>query len=665
MLAALSALLFASTFAAESVKTEHARVSWVAPESFESSKTSTIGLRFELKPGWHVYWRNPGDSGSAPKFNFKASGAKLGEVQWPAPERLPYGYLTNLGYDAEVVFPLDVTTGSDRSDVQIDARLEWLVCNEGECVPGFGDLTLNRPIAAQAPDEAWNAQDRARLDKFRARVPHPAAESPWEIREVKRAAAPAKSLTVEVQPRDRALSGRAPEIFPLAGNHLSAGAPVMENAGKGYRFTFEAVTPEKFDRTGFVLADEKGAWQFDSVPVEKDGVSGAMPKESLGLLLLFAFLGGMILNLMPCVLPVLSIKFFSLVRSEHRVKEALIYSAGVLVAFAALGAGFLGLRAAGAAIGWGFHLQSPVVVLLLIVLFWLMGLNFSGYFEMGTRLMGLASRGGTGSFATGLLSVFVAAPCTGPFMGSALGAAATLPGPQAILLFLGLGAGLASPFLAVAATPAVARRLPKPGAWMERLKEFFAFPLFGTVLWLLWVLDTQTGPSGALLAGSLLLLLSFSLWLGRSKRGFVHGLAWILALASIGGAVHSIRAQPAPDRKQQAQSEWQPYSKTKLAALRAEGKAVFVDFTAAWCISCQVNKKAVLDTEAARELFRKHGVTLLEGDWTNADPEITDALAEFGRSSVPLYVYYGAKKDAMPVLLPQVLTISDIDKLFN
>lgn len=389
---------------------------------------------------------------------------------------------------------------------------------------------------------------------------------------------------------------------------------------------------------------------------------------ALWLLLSFAFVGGIILNLMPCVLPVLSIKFLSLARVSEgeRLRESVLYTLGVLVTFALLGGIFLVLRSFGISAGWGFQLQSKIVILVLISLFWLMGLNFLGLFEWGAGVMNRASTvQNSSSFATGMLSVFVAAPCTGPFMGTALGAAATLPPGQSMLIFLFLGLGLASPFLFIAVSPRAFKWLPRPGAWMQTLKQFLAFPLFGTVLWLLWVLGHQAGIEGWFVGAAVLFLISFCLWLGGVSKRRSLVFAWILGLSGFAFALQHVQKMENPQTSLVvANAGWIPYDAQKIEEARNKNQAVFVDFTAAWCITCQMNKKVVLETAAALELFRKNDVLVVRGDWTNNDDVITEALASFERNSVPLYVFYPPGRLEAEIL-PQILTLKMLEDLFK
>lgn len=666
-----------SSFAAETAKGDHVRISWLAPQQF-GPESEEIGILFEIDPEWHIYWKNPGDSGAAPKFNFTNKNVTVSELQWPRPERLPYCVLTNIGYNTAVAFPMRVTpTGSP---VEISVALEWLVCKV-ECIPGFATLTLKR---AKGDQSKWKQADQDRLESFSNRVPNFAGS--WAIKSTQ--------LTSEVlMVTVGGVEGETPEIFPVDGNFLLANAPKIERSNGDAVYSIPIVKGYPAPKeTGFVLALGDRAKEFASVAI--GGAGSASPanftdqdESSLVVLLFFAFIGGILLNLMPCVFPVLSIKLFSLMRggvtSSERLREGLLYSAGVLFTFTALGAALLVARALGAQAGWGFQLQSPVIVLSLAALFWLMALNFLGVFEMGDSIVGLFGRFNPNSksksmesFATGALSVFVAAPCTGPFMGSALGATATLPAVQALSIFVVLGAGLAFPFLVLSMSPKLMAYLPKPGAWMETLKQFLAFPLFATVLWLVWVLGIQIGDSGWVVGSVLFLSISFALWLGRSARKWVRVTAWLIALAMFAVAIRSVREASlgisAADSQtavtgngsSDGRAVWTAYDKSKIDAEISGGRPVFIDFTAAWCITCQVNKKTVLESEAGQKIFKDNNVYLVKADWTNQNPVITAALAEFKRNSVPLYLYYAPGKST-PEVLPQILTINMIRDLFK
>lgn len=660
----LTLLISADLCARDSANGEHVKVRWLAPEQF-GPEAETLGFFFEVDPGWHVYWRNAGDSGAAPRFDF-IGNAETGDIRWPFPVRLPIEHLTNLGYEGNVAYLFDVVPQSDR--LSLSVNLEWLVCKV-DCIPGFGTMSLSRPLGKSSQ---WIASDLELRDYFLARVPQSSGRSPWQVESLSRSG---EHLRLSLRHTSGYQDTQPPSVFPLDGSLLQATAPVIENDGERLYFTFaRAPGATAADDTGFVVASDGSAWQFDSIPIAAVVPTSAASDtaQPLWLLILAAFAGGVILNLMPCVFPVLSIKLFGLIDQGRgdgsRIREGLLYSAGALATFAALGGLLLALRAGGTAIGWGFQLQSPVVVLGLIVLFWLMALSFSGVFEFGHRLMQLAGHSRGGSFATGVLAVFVAAPCTGPFMGAALGAAAVLPAAAAMAIFLGLGAGLAAPFLLLSASPALLHKLPKPGQWMEHIRQLLAFPLYGTVIWLLWVLGRMLGESGWLIGALLMLGLVFALWLRRSfsgsRRVSVAGYAMALLVliggfgalqTPLGGAEQGAFAQA---------SHWQPFDPAVIAEARADNRAVFIDYTAAWCITCQVNKKLVLDTAPVQALFRENNVLLIRADWTNQNPDITAALAELGRNSVPVYAWY-APGASSPELLPQILQERMIAALFE
>ncbi|WP_078083521.1 protein-disulfide reductase DsbD family protein [Microbulbifer mangrovi] len=659
----------------ETASGDHVKVRWLAPDTFADA-TETIGFYFEVDPGWHVYWRNAGDSGAAPRFDFVGASGDVGEIQWPFPVRLPIEHLTNLGYAGDVAYLLAVKPNASRMELVVN--LEWLVCKV-DCIPGYGTMILSRPVGDAVQ---WSPQDKALRDRFAARVPGAAdaGNFPWTVGQVS-AAPEGDSLQLILEAGESARERPAPNVFPVDGGLLTAKAPQVEQSENTIRYTFQRVpgapvTPA----TGFVVSDGERAWQLEDVEVQAPSSSAPASQpapvdggQPLWLLVVAAIAGGAILNLMPCVFPVLSIKLFGLMGPEAaasgRLKEGLRYAAGVLVTFAALGALLLILRAGGAAIGWGFQLQSAPVVLGLILLFWVMALSFSGLYEFGHHLMNLAGNSRGGAFVTGVLAVFVAAPCTGPFMGAALGAATLLPAYGAMAIFLGLGVGLALPFVLLCVFPALLNRLPAPGPWMETLRQFLAFPLYATVIWLMWVLGRLIGESGWLISALLMLAVVFAFWLGRHQFRGSRWIAWALVLAALVmsfGAVSKLQQNGSGVKSAQTESEagWQPYNRNAINQALARNQAVFIDYTAAWCITCQVNKKLVLESEGVEALFRKNDVFLVRADWTDQDPEITRALGELGRNSVPVYAWY-APGERTPVLLPQILKAEMIEALFN
>jgi DsbC/DsbD-like thiol-disulfide interchange protein/cytochrome c biogenesis protein CcdA len=663
------AVLFChNALAAEKISAPHVIVTWLAPTKFEHGKLNPLGIYFQLEPEWHVYWVNPGDSGAAPKFYMNSSIPvntytgihELTPVRWPFPHRIPVEHLTNIGYEKEVAFPFTLTPAPGAKNVKLEVKLEWLVCKI-DCIPGFGTLTLERPVTGPVAneEEKWEQGQLITLVANIKKTPQTIDESPFEVISAERTSS---QILVNVKSKSAAVGG-APELFPLDGNLAGATQPEVKNISDGYQYALPLMpgAPATKD-TGFLLVADGTSYEFLKVPI-----TGTAPKtdpnpspQSLLTLLLLSLIGGFILNLMPCVFPVISLKFFSLIKPESdarsRLRQALLYTAGVVSTFLILGGTLAALRASGMAVGWGFHLQ--------IILFWLMALNFWGLFEFGDRLMNIAGRKKwNSSFGVGILSVFVAAPCTGPFMGAALGATAILPAGQGLLIFVALGLGLASPFLILAITPKLLALLPKPGPWMNTFKEFMGFLMAATVIWLLFVLAAQVGDTGWLIAAIMMLLIGLVCWSRpRWPRASKIIFVLVLLLTIYGGqTLHRIGVAPAT-ASANSNSPWQPFDKEAIAKARAEGRSVFIDFTAAWCITCQVNKKNVLETEGALKYFASRNTYLSRADWTNYDPVITATLAEFGRNSVPTYLYYPAGSSSAKIL-PQILSLSIIENL--
>lgn len=641
-----------SIFAAEQATADHMKVQILIPQNFSSQEETLIAIYFKPDPHWHVYWVNPGDSGAAPKFTLTSDTADLGSIQWPYPQRLQVEHLTNFGYEGDVGYLLSVKPKANAKNVDIKFKLEWLVCKI-ECLPGFANLEIRRPV--KNGPVSWKKSEFDLLQTFVKRIPAPSEQGPIHIKSVMYSQ---NMLMVKINAPDFSKV----DLFPLDGDYVNPQAPI-KNAEK-HEFIFKTNPNQKLPKSlQFVASYEGEAWQFDNVRAR---MYDATSEESMWSLVLFAILGGFILNLMPCVFPVISIKAFSLLKTEgsERAKDCVQYSLGVMTTFLFLGGIFLLLRSLGTAVGWGFQLQSPVVILFLVLLFWLMGLNFLGAFEIGQSTQNFAGKylKKASSFGTGVLSVFVAAPCTGPFMGAALGAAVTLPPVSALLIFLGLGFGLALPFLLFAAFPVILTWLPKPGAWMERLKEFFAFPLFATVLWMLWILGQQTQTQGWLYAGVALFVVSLAVWMSKYLGKITRAILWIICAAVIYMVTVQLKAIDPAASVNTTSMSWMPYDESKLAEARQQKRAVFVDFTAAWCITCQVNKQTVLDTMAAQEIFKKSDILLMRADWTRYDPIITNALSKLERSSVPVYAFYPSD-GAAPILLPQLLTMSMIEEL--
>jgi len=629
-----------------------------------------IGLWLQHDPEWHTYWLNPGDSGLPTRVALELPpGFTAGPIQWPIPERLPAGPLVNFGYSDTIVLPLDVTVPAniDAETVTIWVCADWLICKI-ECIPGDGEYTLTLPVAHAAdPQPRW-AEDFARAER---RQPVPAA------------APAAISFTDEtVELRLPAQLGPAPTaawtFFPATAQVVSnTAAPRWLETADGVALVlpksdYFVGAPERFEfllargDTGLTFAAHAAAVPgADTAPAEV-GAPGFL--LALGL----ALVGGLILNLMPCVFPVLFLKAAGTIeaggdRALLR-RHGLIYTAGVVTSFLAIAALLLALRASGEALGWGFQLQAPAFVAALVLLFFVLAMNFAGVFEFGGGgLAGAGQRlvrghGDRQAFFTGVLACVVASPCTAPFMGVALGVALALPAPAALAIFAALGLGLALPILALGWVPGLARLLPRPGAWMETLRRVLAFPLLLTVAWLLWVYGEQTSVLAMSWLLAALVGVAFGLWL-LNRRGGWRVLGYgTLALCIALPLLRAPEGSSPPEA--QARAFHEPWTPERLAQLRAAGHPVLVNMTAAWCITCLANERMALSSEAVRESLQSRGVHYLKGDWTRRDSSITSYLESFGRSGVPLYVLYpGPGRE--PIVLPQLLTIEIVQQALN
>ncbi len=649
--------------------------------TIEPGKTLWVDLHLDIAPGWHTYWRNPGDSGIPTEITWKLpAGFRAGDISWPMPERFVVGTIGNYGYRGSADLLVPITAPADlasASAARLEAHARWLVCSE-ICIPGEATLALALPVAgAPAPPDPAVA---ARFAAIRDRLPKPAAFATDF-------AASARDLRLYVPKAALAGIGRPnAAFFPFDGNVVDAAvAPKEEQRSDGIIVALSrqrGPTASLPKTLGGVLVVRGAGGIERSYSIAAPRVA-ALPLDdaadtSIGWwqALLLAFLGGVILNLMPCVFPILSLKVLGLTVSVHRAEErahGIAYAAGVILCFTALGGVLLLLRAGGAAIGWGFQLQSPIVVASLAYLLLAMGLSLSGVADFGVGLGGIGSRfagraGLAGAFATGVLATIVATPCTAPFMGAALGFALIAPPPVALAVFVAVGFGLAAPVMLLTAVPGLARLLPRPGAWMGWFKQLLAFPLFGTVAWLLWVLIQEIGPGSAFLALLGLVAVGFAVWIyGRTQAAGTVGRRVGIALAAAGIVLSLVVASSlvplaAPPGGTITAAggglAYQKFSLARLARINAEHEPVFVNLTAAWCITCLVNERATLDSDAVRRAFAAHRVVALKGDWTRQDPDITAFLQKFGRSGVPLYLLYD--KTGTPTVLPQILTEATI-----
>ena len=614
-----------------------------------------VGLWLRLAPGWHTYWQNPGDAGLAPELELDLpSGATAGPIAWPVPQRIPEGALMTYSYTGDVLLPVTVTPSADGATT-VKAHANWLVCHD-ICVPEEGDFQLDLPAGAAAP-----SAQAPLFAAFDRRVPPP---SPWH-------AVVGRDGTLFVQGAELTPATVVDAWFipdPQGAIRDSAAQPLTVRDG-GFTLALQpgkAFRPED-GLSGILSIRDRSELQTNVVLHAAAGtVPPQPPTMNLLRVLGLAFLGGLILNLMPCVFPVLALKVVGLAGASRAKARwhAVAYTVGVLVAFAALCAALLAARAAGTAAGWGFQFQSPMFVAAMTWLLFAVGLNLSGVYEFGSGLMstghGLAARPGhLGSFFTGLLAVVVATPCTAPFMGVAIAAGLAAPPAVTMLVFLAMGLGLASPYAVLATAPGLWRVAPKPGRWMEVLRQALAFPMYGASVWLLWVLSQEAGPSGVLAAAAGLVLIGFAGWVlgitqGAANRGRRVGqsvaaaalLAALVVLSGIATAPAAISGL--------AESGAERFTAVRLAALRAEGRPVFVNMTAAWCVTCLVNERVAIGRDAVHRAFADRQVAYLKGDWTRQDPQITEFLRENGREGVPLYVYY--PRHGQPTVLPQILT---------
>ena len=700
--------LSGSTVATDNVKAR--LVSEVA--SVGPGQSFWVALELDIRDGWHTYWRNPGDSGEPTKLVWQLPpGFTAGDIVWTTPHRFEIAPLVNYGYAKHAVHLVQMTAPKDLkagSPVSLAAKASWLVCSD-VCIPEDANLQLSLPASAQAG--GIDPSSSALFTTARSELPS-AQPAPTSAKIL------GDKLVITL---GREWGATLPQItslafYPYADGGIEYAAPqaltrskdAVELAMKvGYQ------PPKAGVIRGVLVVTTLNGTQTDTVPIEiaadfsgagaadvkagprfaplaqssKDTAqSNKEPEHSLPTLLLFAVLGGLILNLMPCVFPVLSIKALSVMEQAKKHPAAvrakgLVFAAGVIVSMLCLAGVLLVLRAGGEQLGWGFQLQSPLFVTLLVYLLLAVGLNLSGVFEVGGGLAGVGDNLTQGdsysaSFFTGVLATLVATPCSAPFMAPAVGAALTQAPFNALCIFAALGVGISLPFVLLSFAPWMRRVLPKPGAWMDTLKQVFAFPVYATAAWLLWVVAQETSPFGlgAALAGSILVALAaWSFQKSRSSAG--GGRVTVIATAVISlllAIFLPIRfadvAAAAPGNSAQVKTggdEWQPYSAARVAELSAAGKPLLVNFTASWCLTCMVNERNAFADAAVQAIFRDKKVTLMKGDWTNRDPAITKALAAFGRAGVPLYVVYNGKPGATePLVLPQILTAGVVQSAF-
>ncbi len=680
ILAAILLVLSTAVDAAGPVRDGSVRAELVSEsDSWKPGTTQWVGLRLQMDPPWHTYWQNPGDSGLPTEVTFTAPpGFQVGPLNWPYPLRTELAGLVSLGYEDTVLLPVQVQVPAGVAVGQrlaLKAEARWLACAE-TCVPGQASLELTLPVATEVRPGPLAGEFQATRERLPQVDPGLRVEARVE----------GQKVVLDLNLPSGRQVGEALEFYPTQGTWLDLAAPqVLTRTRSGHRLELRraAVDPRPPGALqGILVRPGSGGWALSlEVPVGSAAASGppapAVPVRSslgevnsLGPALVFAFLGGLILNLMPCVFPVVSLKVMGFLEHGGQgraqgLKQALVFAAGVLGSFWLVAGALLALRAGGQHLGWGFQLQSPLFVALMASLFFGIALNLLGVFEVGLSLTRLGQVGSTGSgtwnsFLSGVLATLVATPCTAPYMGSALGFSLTQPAWVSLLVFTTLALGMASPYVILAAWPALLKRLPRPGAWMETFKQTLAFPLLLTVVFFVWVLDRQAGPQSvaALLTG--LVLLGMAGWLhGRwalSGRSLPRVLAALCLLAGLGVAGFGAASLAATPADTQNEGAWEAWSAQRVESLLAQGRPVFLDFTASWCLTCQANKQVALGRPEVVQAFRQRGVVTLKADWTNRDEAITRALTSFGRSGVPLYVLYSGRPGDPPRILPEVLT---------
>ncbi len=643
MLRHLFALLLASlatltAHAQSSVKTPNAEVSLVAQTTrAEPGKTAWIGLRIQHQPHWHTYWRNPGESGMPTSLEWKnLSGVTVGEIEWPAPKRIPTGGLVNFGYEDDLLLPMQVQIlATQKTPVVLRAKATWLICKE-VCIPEEGELSLTLNVAA---GEIAPSAHAALFTNALNAQPQPLGELPLKSAAAQRSA---KEIVLALDNLPIA-SVQSAYFYPYTEGIINPSAPQVahvSNSRVAMQMALAPNAPESAALEGVLTVNDK-AYSLKAnvlnvptaiIPVGLNKLSStaSMTPETMtgGDLTLWAafalaFVGGMILNLMPCVFPVLSIKILGFAQHAGGNKSVMrahgvAYSLGVIATFLALAGALLAVRAAGSNVGWGFQLQHPVVIGVLALVFLLIGLNLLGVFEVRFAPQvgeGTHKNANVQAFLSGVLAVVAASPCTAPFMGAALGFALTQSAATSLAIFAALGVGMALPYALLSWFPGWLKKLPRPGSWMNTLKKWLSLPMFATVAWLGWVLWLQLAPVN-------------ETQVAQTQAG-----------------------------------KWQPWDDAVITTTVAQGKPVFVDFTAAWCVSCQANKRLVLNTESVGKAFDVKNVTLMRADWTKQDPKITDALKALGRSGVPVYVLHRPGK--APLVLPEVLTAGIVNEALS
>ena len=627
-----------------------------------------IALRTELDPHWHTYWRNPGDSGEPVHVEWKVSeGVTTGDIHWPLPQTLATGPIINYGFEGTPLFPVEFTvpaTAEPGSVMIFDADFYYLVCKD-VCIPEQGKASLPIKVGSAEIDTRWDGEIKAAL----AATPK-AGKMTGGIKKsgdnviigVENIPASADLSAAHFFPYDQGVLGHSQAQIVTIGKQgleISTQAEYLWDEDLPETFSGVLAFTKNGERIGQEVTLNVGQTVDIGLAATKTAKKAAIGGVTLWTAIIGALIGGLILNLMPCVFPVISIKALSIAKSAHGERaaikrEAWLYTAGVMATFLLLTVILLAFKAGGSEIGWGFQLQSPKVVGVLAVLLFVIGLNLLGLFEFGTGLQNTGSEltqksGAAGSFFTGALAVVVATPCTAPLMAGAVGYALASPALITLAVFMALAIGFALPFLLIAYVPGLLSKLPKPGPWMERFKEILAFPMFAAAIWLVWVLSLQAGEDGVLYVLAAMLAAGFAIWCLKRTGGLAKAFAAVAILAAIALPISTYPKQV------NLVHETDAWSSARVSELQAEGRSIFVDFTAAWCVTCKVNEKVVLDQERTKKLFQDTNTAFLIADWTNKNDVIAQELAKYGRAGVPLYLVYN-QNSVSPEILPQVLT---------
>ena len=659
-------------FASQSVPVDTGKVTASLVSSHDSvapGQEFYIALRTVLDDHWHIYWKNPGDSGEPTQIDWELpEGVTAGEINWPLPRTIPTGPIINYGFEGAPLFLVKFKVSPDAepgSVITVRSNFYYLVCKD-VCIPEEGSASLPIAVGEPAEDARWKSEIEGALAATPKRGPVQGA--------IKKSGDIVDMSFTDLPEGDFSKA----YFFPYDQGIIGHSDPQVMTRGKdGLQLTttpdyiWDEATPKTFE--GVLTYQQNGQLKGTEVSLavgqSLDIGAASVPKAVIGGVTLWtaiigALIGGLILNLMPCVFPVISIKALSIAKSAHGERnkirrEAWLYTAGVIATFLMLTVILLALKAGGAEIGWGFQLQSPKVVAALAVLLFVIGLNLLGAFEFGSGLQNMGAEltqksGAAGSFFTGALAVIVATPCTAPMMAGAVGYALAAPAVVTLAVFMALAIGFALPFLLIAYVPSLLSKLPKPGPWMERFKEILAFPMFAAAIWLVWVLSLQAGEDGVLLVLSAMLAVGLAIWLFKRKGGMGKALGAISVLAAIALPI-SISANVTSAAISPGKLEAEAWSPARVVELQAEGRSIFVDFTAAWCVTCKVNEKVVLNKAKTQKLFKDTNTAFLIADWTNKDDVIAAELAKYGRAGVPLYLVY-SNNSVSPVILPQVLS---------